>query len=160
MTTKLRIKCGSIELEYEGELAFQKADVLSLLDKLSGLKPHVPDVSEDSLSDGAVGRARDADLVPVSSVSDIAQKLDAKTGPDLVIASCASLHFSNHKADFTRKDVTGTMREAKHFFKSSYANNLSTMLQALVKNGTLRSLGGERYALSHTAIADLKKRLV
>jgi hypothetical protein len=158
MATKLRIRCGSIELEYEGELAFEKAYVVELLKNVSDLNLGLSEPSVGVRSDG-VDEGASKNAVHVSGVSDIAQKLDAKTGPELVIASCASLHFTNQKVDFTRKDVTSTMREAKHFFKSSYANNLSTMLQGLVKNGTLRSLGGERYALSHTAIVDLTKRL-
>jgi hypothetical protein len=156
MTTKLHIKYGTIELDYEGELMFDKVDLLGLLEKLSeqttGLDP-----SADVQAEPAAGERADAKTA--LSVSDIAQKFDAKTGPELLIAACTSLHFQNQKGDFARKDILATMREATHFFQASYSGNLTKMLRTLVKGGTLREVGTDRYALAHNTIGDLTKRL-
>jgi hypothetical protein len=50
------------------------------------------------------------------------------------------------------------MRQAKAYFKPSYASNLISIVTRLVKSDDLRSLGGERYALSAKSIRDLKSR--
>lgn len=157
----LRIKFGSIELEYEGELAFEKADIFGLLDALSNLAP--PAVQPPSNNPGNntvqhIGGDTER-FVSVGSVSDVAQRLDVKTGPDMVKAAAAALHFISKKVEFTTKDIAATMRDAKAYFKASYASNLGASLTRLVKADDLRSLGGDRYALSAKTIEDLKSRL-
>ena len=160
MPTKLRIKYGSVELDYEGELAFEKSDVFSFLETLSSLAAPVENQVNDHVIDtGSSGNGRDSVLTSVESVADIAQRLGVNSGPELAIAACAALHFINNRAQFESKDISAVMREAQHFFKEGYASNLSKTLTRLVRAGTLRSIGSGRYALSHDAIEDLKKRL-
>ena len=154
--TTLRVKFGAIELDYEGDLQFEKADVFGLLEAISKL----------SIPSAAFGRRwanGDADVeaeaTAVGSVSDIAHRLEADSGPGLIVAAAAALHFLGKKAEFTNKDLLSTMRDAKAYFKASYASNFVAQLSRLVKNNELRSLGSERYALSAGTIQDLKGRL-
>ncbi|TAM76243.1 hypothetical protein EPN44_05870 [bacterium] len=156
MSTKLRIKCGAIELDYEGEIAFGKTDVLGMLETLSKLKPveAVPSVTnEQQPTNGRPAKTG------VRSTSDIAKKLSVVGGPDMIMAAAASLHFLSKKTEFTTKDLTATMREAKEFFKRSYASNAVASVGRLVKSDDLRALGGERYALSDKSLQSMESRL-
>jgi hypothetical protein len=155
--TKLRIKYGAIEVDYEGDIAFTKADLLGFLDKL-GAQDAMPDEPPTDRHKGKNVHKGDG-AIKAASVSDIAQKLDVKTGRELILAACADLHFLQHKSTFTVKDITASMREAKHFFKANYSNNFATALKRLVKAGVVRSLGGDNYSLGNDAIKDLQARL-
>jgi hypothetical protein len=159
VSSKLRIKCGEIELDYEGDLTFEKADLLGLAERLSTLNNMVAKPSiESNVKTGAAAATSLSAPSNVGSVSDIARKLGVATGPDLIKAAAAALYFGG-KADFTSREITASMREAKHFFKPSYTSNQGVALERLVKKGILRSLGGDRYTLSHETIEDLKKAL-
>jgi hypothetical protein len=159
MSERLRIKCGEVELDYEGDLVFQKADLLEWIEKLSNLSATVERSSTDKGVHPVDRGGAKASLSKVESVSDIARKLSVTTGPDLVLAASAALHFLHGKAEFTSREITASMREAKHFFKPSYVNNQSIALERLVKKGAMRLLGGDRYALSHETIEELKNSL-
>lgn len=83
MSSKIRIKIGEIEVEYEGTEEFLKKELPELLKTVSELyRP--------------LNAGGGSTFVPPSnlqlSTANIAAKLDAKTGPDVVIAACAHLY--------------------------------------------------------------------
>ena len=82
------------------------------------------------------------------STETIANKLGAKTGPDLVIAAAAHLHFAKDKTKFTRPELLEQMQTATGHYKRSFHNNMSSNLNGLTKSDRLRSFGGGTYSLS------------
>ena len=152
MSDKIRIKVGTIELEYESEKALAKADALELLASVSATAKARPGGA--ATLDGA---GDDADVE--HSVSDIAQKIDAKTGPDLLKAAAASLTLVKNKPKFTRKELTTEMKLAGAYWKSSYTKNLGAYLKTLVRGGEFLQQGEKEYALSATAKSDIRAKL-
>ncbi len=89
----------------------------------------------------------------------IAGRLDAKTGPDLVLAACAHLHLVKGAETFHRKNILAEMRLANNYFKSSFASNLTSCLKTLVKDKKLIERTEDIYALDAKTVSELEKRL-
>ena len=89
----------------------------------------------------------------------IATLIGATSGPDLIIAAAAHLHFTQGKATFTRHELTVQMRSAPSHFKSTFVNNLSAYLAGLTRADRLRLLGNDTYALSNRERQELESRL-
>lgn len=157
MTSKLRIKIGSLEIEYEGSDEFIKVELPMLLDKLYELKgsSEVEESDDDETQDGN-GKAPGLDM----TTNTIAQKLGAKSGSDLTKSAAARLGLILGKETFSRKEILKEMGSAKSFFKKSYRNNLDNSLKTLLTNNVLLLQGENIYALHDTAAKDLKAKLV
>jgi hypothetical protein len=83
------------------------------------------------------------------STDTIATVIGAKSGPDLIVAAAAHLHFAQGKQKFSRQELTTEMRSAPAHFKETFVNNLSSYLTGLTKADRLRLVGGHTYALSN-----------
>jgi hypothetical protein len=64
---------------------------------------------------------------------DIANALEAKTGPDLVMVAAAYLHFTEGKPEFTRAEILAAMKNATGYWHENYLGNLSWALKSLTK---------------------------
>ncbi|MGO4715016.1 hypothetical protein [Bradyrhizobium sp. 2TAF24] len=104
-----------------------------------------------------VGRG-DAGTLDLST-DTIATVLAAKTGPDIILAAAAHLHFVKEKQRFTRQELTVEMRTAPGHFKDTYVNNLSKYLAGLTRSDRLRLVGADTYALSNREKRDLEAKL-
>jgi hypothetical protein len=93
------------------------------------------------------------------STETIATLIGARSGPDLIIAAAAHLHFVRGQQRFTRQELTTEMRSAPAHFKETFVNNLSTYLTGLTKADRLRLVGAHTYALSSKERQDLEARL-
>jgi len=93
------------------------------------------------------------------STDTIATLLSARSGPDLIIAAAAHLHFVQGKQKFTRQDLTAEMRSAPAHFKETFVNNLSTYLTGLTKADRLRLVAAGTYALSSKERQELEAKL-
>jgi hypothetical protein len=150
---KLVLKCGDIDVEYEGPEEFLKEELPKLLKAVSDLRSAGTarkQASSETLKGGADAEA---------SVSTLAQRLSVSNGPDLIVAAALSLVRSGIES-FDRKQLRVKMRAAKTFFKATYANNFDNYLARLVKNGRLNHSGGDNYALPKNEQTALETRLV
>lgn len=95
----------------------------------------------------------------IHSTDTIATVIGAKSGPDLIVAAAAHLHFAEGKQKFTRQELTTEMRSAPAHFKETFVNNLSTYLTGLTKSDRLRLVGAHTYALSNKERQELETRL-
>jgi hypothetical protein len=94
------------------------------------------------------------------STDTIATVLGAKSGPDLIIAAAANLHFVQGKQRFSRQQLTTEMRTAPAHFKDTFLNNLSKYLTGLTKSDRLRLVASDTYAISSKERQDLEAKLV
>ncbi|MBU2464624.1 MAG: hypothetical protein KJ844_11135, partial [Candidatus Edwardsbacteria bacterium] len=90
MESKIKIKLGGIEIEYEGSESFLKKelpDLIKIVTELykSSKTPAPPDGDDDS-GEGE----KDEGSIKLSTKS-IATKLSCASGPDLIIAAAAHL---------------------------------------------------------------------
>jgi hypothetical protein len=93
------------------------------------------------------------------STDTIATIIGATSGPDLIIAAAAHLHFALGKTTFSRHELTSQMRSAPSHFKSTFVNNLSAYLTGLTRADRLRLSGHDVYALSNKERQDLEAKL-
>ncbi len=93
------------------------------------------------------------------STDTIATIIGANSGPDLIIASAAHLHFVQCKSTFSRHELTSQMRAAPSHFKTTFVNNLSAYLSGLTRADRLRLSGNDIYALSNKERQSLEAKL-
>jgi hypothetical protein len=94
------------------------------------------------------------------STDTIATVLGAKSGPDLIIAAAANLHFVQGKQKFSRQQLTVEMRTAPAHFKETFVNNLSKYLTGLTKSDRLRLVASDTYAISSKERQELEAKLI
>ena len=94
-----------------------------------------------------------------STIDKVAAKLDCKTGPDLIVATAAFLTFGAEVAPrFNRKRLLDEMKTSS-YYKKSYASNMSTYLQRLVKKQELYEVAKGVYQLPPGRRDELKTKL-
>lgn len=153
--TKIRIKIGPIEVEYEGTEAFLKDELPAILSGIAQL--HKASGGRHALGTGGNG---DSDpTLTQTTTGSIAAKLNAKTGTEVALAAAAYLGLVQEKASFSRQELLDAMKTAAGRYKQSMAANFSKYLARLTKDGKLVSPGNEMYSLDAGAAADLRKQL-
>ena len=159
MTSKIRIRLGEIEIEYEGDESFLTKELPQLLAVISEL--HVKSGATNSSGSGSESGTNGAGNaeIPELTTGSIAAKLSAKSGTDLILAASAHLTFVAKKQKFSRQEIINEMKSALAYFKKSYVSNLSKGLNALVKSGKLLEPSSDAFAMSATTQASLKARL-
>jgi hypothetical protein len=155
---KLTLRYGDIELEYEGPEDFLKSEIPKLLQGVANLHGTAPPKTTKTVGAPAAASAAAPAMPPGKlSVSTAAQRFGAANGPDLIIAAAYTL--GSDSSTFTKKQLRDAIREAKTYFKSSYANNFDNYVNTLIKKGRLNHSGGENYALSETELKALNAKL-
>jgi hypothetical protein len=165
-TSKIRIKLGSIEVDYEGSESFLKEELPSLLAAVSDLyqrsshsvqdEPSAPELGGLPIGDN--GRSEERARIEMTTGS-IAAKLNVKSGPDLILAAAARLCIVDDLAKFSRKQLIEQMRSATAYFKPTYVNNLSSSLNTLLKDGRLNEPSKDTFALTANCEKDLRNKL-
>lgn len=167
-TSKIKIKLGAIEIEYEGSEVFLKEELPQLLSAVSDLytRSHasssLPPASSDTTRDSSNPSTNNGDIKPKleATTGSIAAKLACKSGPDLVMAAAARLTFVLQLSTFSRQRLTDEMKTASAYYKASYVSNLSKSLNGLVKDGKLNEPTQGSYALTAASLSEMEPRLV
>jgi hypothetical protein len=145
MESKIRIKLGPIEVEYEGSEAFLKQELPALIKTVTELSKSAEVViREEDNSSGS--NAANIQL----STSTIAAKLLCSSGPDLITAAAAHLTLVKKNKTFSRQQILDEMKTATGYFKPTYRDNLSSSLQRLLKNDILNEPSTGIYSLTES----------
>lgn len=155
-SSKIRIKTGSIEIEFEGTEEFLKTEIPVLLKIVSEL----PQSSGGTTHPSKISSEGSGAPPAVLSVNSVAAKLNVDTGPDLILAACLSLSHFKGQLTYSRKDITKEMRGASTYFKTTYSSNLTGSIDRLIADGKLLQNGEDVYSLSAKTLEELKGRLV
>jgi hypothetical protein len=160
MSSKLKIKIGPVEVEYEGEEKFLKEELPVLLKAVSALSQCNVLSSDFENEKQETPSKTQGHQNKQLSTSTIAGKLSCKTGADLIEAAAYHLVTVTGAGSFSRSDLIKEMRSAKSFFKKSYVSNLSNILKRLVNPGKrLNEVSSDTFSLPQTVIDELKGRL-
>jgi hypothetical protein len=152
MTSKMRIKLGPIEIEYEGSESFLKEEIPDLLSAVAKLykESGVPANVQAHLGGGQPsGLAQ-------GSTATFAAKLNVKSGPDLIVAACARMTLVSQQASFSRQQIIKEIQGATGYFKKTYINNLTTYLHQLVRVQKLVASADDTFALSIPTLKELE----
>ena len=158
--TKLVLKCGDIEVDYEGTEDFLKQELPLLIKAVAELRGRGSSDQTGSGNNGNTGGAGagSGGASTLLSVSTIAQKLGVKNGPELIMS--AALSYVNGGAEtFTKKQLRDRIKDAKTYFKSSYASNFDNYVATLVKKGRLNHTTGDNYAVPANELGLLNGRI-
>ncbi len=161
--SKIRIKVGSMELEYEGDPAFLDGGIEKLFVTMADLAGKVPDEparsfempSEKSGSDKSSLGNTDLSF----STNTIAAHLNSSSGPDLVICAIAQLELVQDKASSTRSEILTEMKNATTYYKETYSKNLTTSFETLLRNKRINQIVKGTYSLSANERKDLEAKV-
>lgn len=150
---KIRVKVGSMEIEYEGDPAFLKDGLEGLLSKVADISASVevvadPGEANDKENSVPGGEANGAKL-PSFSTGTVAAALSAKSCSDLALAALSKIQIVDGSEGATRAEILEEMKTASGYYKKSFGSgNLSKALGTLTKSGRLHEVSGSRFALS------------
>ena len=182
MATRIRVRKGDMEVEYEGSESFLQTQLSSLLQAASTF-PSGPDrrTQPPAARPAASGRtsgggkrparkapagARPADAPPAGQdpgpppgAADVAARMGCRHGTDLVLAASAQLSLRAGEKSFSRAALLGEMKTAAEYYKPVYGKNLSRYLKNLIRERQLSEPSPGVYALTARARRELKKLL-
>jgi hypothetical protein len=159
MECKIRVKVRNIEIEYEGTATYLKDNLPELIEFLANL-PSAEEAGSESEEEEIFPEVTDPSKKKIElTTNTIAGRLDAKSGADLALAACAHLHLVKAAETFHRKNILAEMRLADNYFRSSFANNLTSSLKSLVKDEKLIERTRDTYALDAKTLSQLETRL-
>lgn len=93
------------------------------------------------------------------SVKAICQRINAKTGTDVLKAGAVSLALVQKQAQFGRKDILAEAQKAAGYWKASYTGDAGRYLSTLESQGILIEGASGLYSLSAKAEADMLELL-
>jgi len=161
LSSKLRIRIGEVEIDYEGTEEFLKQELPQLLKTAMELHQAAGTVSGDGQpkkKDAAAGKGGGG--VPSLTTGSIAAKLGSKSGSDLLLAAAAHLTLVSKKDTFSRQQLLTEMQSATSYYKTSYSANLSRYFKtALLKDGFLSEISSNSFALNAVNRTELEKKL-
>ena len=162
MSSKLRIRIGEVEIDYEGTEEFLKQELPQLLKtamelhKASGVQP-APKAKSQASGAGEGGGPPGG---PTLTTNSIAAKLNAKSGSDLLKAAAAHLALVKKTEPFTRQQLLTEMKGATSYYQANYSTNLSSYIKtAIQKDGPLSENAANSFALKATARTSLEALL-
>lgn len=132
--SKIQVKVGIVEFSGEGDPEWLASQLDKILEKIPELLKI--EVSSTARSNGS-GANNGTGSISGLSVTNIAGKLNSKSGADLIIAAAAYLHFIEKKEAFSRDEISQTMKKATGYYKNSHLANLTTNLASLEKSNAL-----------------------
>lgn len=166
MTEQIKVswKLGSVEMHYEGNEDFLKAELPKLFQELleiykSGSKNGGPALTE-------FPRVTENPMVETSgngklelSVNTIATKLGAKPGQDFALAVCAYLSLVKQKTTFSYDEIREAMKTAHQFYDENQRKNLPKYIASLMKKRFLLERSPRIYALEGKKLKELQNAL-
>lgn len=146
--SKIQIKIGIVEFSGEGNqdwLAAQFDKILAKMPELVKIEMAAPNGAPGQPPANPQGSSAGGTIN--LSMVNISAKLNSKSGQDVATAAAAYLKFVLSKPSFTRDEILENMKKATGYYKASYNNNLTNILGALVKNGTLLESSTNNFSL-------------
>ena len=157
--SKIRIKMGSIEVEYEGSDAFLKKELPEILEAVSKLYKESGEGHEGETTPLPPAKPGKKRKISSATTGTIAAKLKVGRGPDLIIAAAAKMTLVDGLNNLARKALHDEMKTASAYYKTSYGSNLSSYITNLVRVARLVESAKDTYALSADEQADLESIL-
>lgn len=168
--SRIYIKVGPIEVEYEGREEFLKSELQGLLSMISNTYKETGIKLDHKETTGILPLNGEDHTSPDKSpaimmetiqltTSTIASRLGCKSGPDLVIAACTYLKFVRGLDSFNRQEIINEMRNTPSYFNKNYVKNLTRAFKTLVKTQKMSEISKDKYALTAQYCNELRPLL-
>jgi len=158
MTSKVKIKAGSIEIEFEGSEEYMKDELPALVELLYSLPPVSPSTDEEEAVELQASTDTSKQKLQMTT-NTIAAKLNVKKDSDLLLAACAHLALVKGADTYTRSNILAEMKLATNYYKSTMTKNLSATFKGLVKQGKILETATDTYALHATTKTTIETTL-
>lgn len=146
---KIKLKVGSMELEYEGNPSFLTGGIEALLVTMGSLASKEPkELIPVELLAQPQSISFTASAPSNFSTNTIAAHFNPKTGPELVICAMTQLELVQGKQSSLRSEILAEMKSATAYYNENYSGNLSKMLVNLTKGKRINQIAKDTYALS------------
>ncbi len=160
MSSKLRIKIGEVEIDYEGTEDFLKQELPQLLKTAMELHRASEGVGVGTAKKQNVLESKESKTKLALTTNSIAAQLGSKSGSDLLLAAAAHLALVKNVEPFSRTQLLEAMKSATSYFNKNYATNLSSYIKtAIQKDGPLSETAKHSYALTASARKSLEQKL-
>ena len=151
--SKISVRYGNIEAEFEGSEQFIKEEFLKLLEdiaSLSGSAGRSIAPANSSASGGAINM----------SVKTISAKLGNSAGPDLARAAAAFLTLAEGRETFTQQELLTAMKSAIGVYKqSTHGKNIGKIVSGLLTNNILLQTAAGTFCLAEEQREQISKIL-
>lgn len=155
MSSKLRIRIGEVEIDYEGTEEFLKQELPQLLKTAMELHKAAGAGTKSSGDGGNKGK----NDLPALTTTSIAAKTNVASGPDLLLAAAAHLTLIVKKETFSRQELLTEMQGASGYYKKSYSSNLTKYLNSVISEQKLTENAKNAYALNAKTKSELESKL-
>ncbi len=169
MASKIRIKLGEIEVDYEGSEEFLKNELPGLLSALADLRRASSDTNNSRSADNqanpnatqtaAQSSTTPTGELPTLTTGSIAARLQVSSGPDLAIAAAARFNLIAKRDTFTRQELLTEMKTASAYYKTSMSDNLTKHIRSLVKQDKLVESAKNVFSLSAATQSEVAAKL-
>ncbi|MCY3973108.1 MAG: hypothetical protein OXF52_02750 [Candidatus Dadabacteria bacterium] len=158
MASKIRIKSGAVEIEFEGSEEYFKKELPELVRLLFSSIPIASNENEEEEEKKPTPSASSKKL-PQMTVNTIASRLRAEKGGDLVVATCACLHLVKKLKTLTRNEIIQEMKLATNHYKKSMSGNLTPYIKTLIKENKLLEVSKDTYSLQANTLSEIEEKL-
>lgn len=163
---KIKLKVGSMELEYEGTPSFLTGGIEALLATMGALAAKLPQQipPPDSAAQEQLASGNGTSEPPPNgsftfSTNTLAARLAVKTGPELVICAMAQLELVQRKTSSTRNEIMAEMKGATTYYNGNMGSNMSRNLSNLVKGKRINEIAKDIYSLSASERKQVEAKL-
>lgn len=158
MSAKLRIKAKGIEIEWEGEVQFLKAELPDLIASIiEAIGPGLPEETDES-SESEASRSKGAGASVRFTTASAAAKLQAKSASELFKAALLKLQMSDGVEPASRLQIHEEMKLAPRVYKPSMHKNLSQTIASLMDQSEINEPSTGNYVLSDSMHEQLSQR--
>lgn len=158
MTSKLRIRIGEVEIEYEGSDEFLKEELPELLKTAMELRKTAVTTGNGEQK-GATAGGGGGSGTRLGTTKAVAAALKVNSGQDLLLAAAYKLTVGDKKETFTRTELLTEMKQGGSYYKTTYRSNLSNYIESAMNAGDLNETASNTYGLKAPAVERLEKLL-
>lgn len=160
--TKVRVKFGILEVDYEGDGAFVRDGLLDLITdvvKLSKLVPAAPSAVIPREPSSRVDQPRASAGTGDLTISTIAAHLQPDGPQELILCAFAKLQIVDGMPKVERTEIGREMKQATAYYKSSMGSNYPRDLGRMVKAKKINELSSGVYSLTAASKLELESKI-
>lgn len=160
-TAKIRIKIGTMEVDYEGDSSFLDGGIEKLLETMAGMAhnnfvenqvaaPPAPALQVDASNNEANNwNLEQPPLVgsPSFSTSMLASHADAETSADLILCAMAFLELNAKQNPNSSKEIFAEMKNVSTVYNSMMSTNNTKNLRSLAKSKKINEVSSGKFSL-------------
>jgi hypothetical protein len=154
MVAKFKMQIRGVQIEWEGEAAFLKDEIPSIVEKIVEAVSHLPDESDEEASGSPSGNK-----VGKFTTATMASKTKPDSASQLFLTALAKLQLSDSIDPAPRKQIHSEMKTVSSVYTPNMRGNMTKTIKQLMDNGSINEPDTGKYALSAQKFAEMKAKV-